>query len=218
MHDDPTSDPRVLVAAANLRDLGGLTTTEGLRVRTGLLFRAGYLCDLDGPDRDALDSLGIRTILDLRRPTEVAARPHPEMDGVEIVQTSVSSDDNEFAVLANAMLDPDSEPLGPDHIAAYFRGNVTDRLDRYRPVFEAATDPGRYPLLFNCTAGKDRTGTAVALSPHAAYGMVDGVFQQALLGFLTGDDPHALDTLRAEVRDLLPLALRPVPVGAGAGA
>ncbi len=61
-------------------------------------------------------------------------------------------------------------------------------------------------------------GTTVALSPHAAYGMVDGVFQQALLGFLTGDDPHALDTLRTEVRDLLPLTLRPVPVGAGAGA
>jgi len=177
MHGDPISDPRVLVAAANLRDLGGLTTTEGLRVRTGLLFRAGYLCDLDGPDRDVLDSLGIRTILDLRRPTEVAARPHPEMDGVEIVQTSVSSDDNEFAVLANAMLDPDSEPLGPDHIAAYFRGNVTDRLDRYRPVFEAATDPGRYPLLFNCTAGKDRTG------------FVAGI----LLRLLGVDEPTVLD-------------------------
>ena len=158
MHGDPISDPRVLVAGANLRDLGGLTTIEGRRVRTGLLFRSGYLCDLTGPDRDVLDSLGLRTILDLRRPTEAAARPHPAIAGVEVVQLSVSSDDNEFAVLANAMLDPDAEPLGPDHIAGYFRGNVTDRLDRYRPVFHAATDPGRLPLLFNCTAGKDRTG------------------------------------------------------------
>ncbi len=61
-------------------------------------------------------------------------------------------------------------------------------------------------------------GTEVALGRHAAYGMVDGVFQQALLGFLSGEDPHALDTLRTEVRDLLPLTLRPAPVGAGAGA
>ncbi|WP_308015289.1 hypothetical protein [Pseudonocardia sp. ICBG1293] len=44
------------------------------------------------------------------------------------------------------------------------------------------------------------------------------MFQQALLGFLVGDDPHALDTLRTEVRDLLPLTLRPAPVGAGTGA
>ena len=158
MHGDPISDRRVLVAGANLRDLGGLTTIEGRRVRTGLLFRSGHLCDLAGPDRDVLDSLGIRTIVDLRRPTEVAARPHPAIAGVEVVNLSVSSDDNEFAVLASSVLDPDAEPLGPDHIAGYFRGNVTDRLDRYRPVFEAATDPGRHPLLFNCTAGKDRTG------------------------------------------------------------
>ncbi|MFG1636460.1 TetR/AcrR family transcriptional regulator [Pseudonocardia alni] len=61
-------------------------------------------------------------------------------------------------------------------------------------------------------------GTEVALGRHAAYGMVDGVFQQALLGFLSGEDPHALDTLRTEVRDLLPLTLRPAPVGAGDGA
>ena len=126
MPDAETTDPRVLVTTANLRDLGGLTTTGGRRVRSGLLFRSGYLYDLAGPDRMAVDSLGLRTIIDLRRPTEVADRPHPAMAGVDIIQVSVSSDDNEFAVLANAMLDPDAEPIGPDRIAAYFRGNVTD--------------------------------------------------------------------------------------------
>ena len=40
---------------------------------------------------------------------------------------------------------------------------MTDRLDRYRPVFEVATDPDRLPLLFNCTAGKDRTGVVAAV-------------------------------------------------------
>ena len=42
-----TSDPRVLVVAANLRDLGGLATTDGRAVRTGRLFRSGYLSDLE---------------------------------------------------------------------------------------------------------------------------------------------------------------------------
>ena len=158
MPDAAITDPRVLLPTANLRDLGGLTTTDGRRVRTGLLFRSGYLCDLARADRMALDSLGLRTIVDLRRPAEVADRPHPAMAGVEVIQASVSSDDNEFAVVANSMLDSNVKPIGPDRIAAYFRGNVTDRLDRYRPVFAAATNPGRYPLLFNCTSGKDRTG------------------------------------------------------------
>ena len=158
-----TSDPRVLVVAANLRDLGGLATTDGRAVRTGRLFRSGYLSDLEVSGRATVDALGLRTIVDLRRPTEVAARPHPDLPDCEVVGISVSDDDNEFAVVANAMVDPDAEPLGPDHITSYFRTLVTDRLDRYRPVFEVATDPDRLPLLFNCTAGKDRTGVLAAV-------------------------------------------------------
>ena len=73
-----TSDPRVLVVAANLRDLGGLATTDGRAVRTGRLFRSGYLSDLEVSGRATVDALGLRTIVDLRRPTEVAARPHPD--------------------------------------------------------------------------------------------------------------------------------------------
>ena len=158
-----TSDPRVLVVAANLRDLGGLATTDGRAVRPGRLFRSGYLSDLEVSGRATVDALGLRTIVDLRRPTEVAARPHPDLPACEVVGISVSDDDNEFTVLANAMVDPDAEPLGPDHITSYFRTLVTDRLDRYRPVFEVATDPDRLPLLFNCTAGKDRTGVVAAV-------------------------------------------------------
>ena len=157
------SGPRVLVGAANLRDLGGLATTGGRTVQTGRLFRSGHLCDLEVPDRATIDALGLRTIVDLRRPTEVATRPHPDLPGCEVVGISVSDDDNEFAVVANAMVDPDAEPLGPDHVTSYFRTLVTDRLDRYLPVFEVATDPDRLPLLFNCTAGKDRTGVVAAV-------------------------------------------------------
>ena len=43
-------------------------------------------------------------------------------------------------------------------LEGYFRNTVTNRLDGYRPVFEAATDPDRQPLLFHCMGGKDRTG------------------------------------------------------------
>ncbi len=157
------SDPRVLVETANLRDLGGLATTDGRTVRTGQLFRSGHLCDLEVPGRATIDALGLRTIVDLRRPTEVARRPHPDLPGCEVVGISVSDDDNEFTVVANAMVDPDAEPLGPDHVTSYFRTLVADRLDRYRPVFEVATDPDRLPLLFNCTAGKDRTGVVAAI-------------------------------------------------------
>ncbi|MDG2428613.1 MAG: tyrosine-protein phosphatase [Acidimicrobiales bacterium] len=158
-----SANPRVLVRSANLRDLGGLTTPDGRTVRSGRLFRSGHLCDLDVRDRAIVTALGLRTIVDLRRPTEIANRPHPDLPDVEIIAVSVSTDDNEFAVVANAMIDPNAEPLGPGHITNYFRTLVTERIERYQTVLELATDPDRQPLLFNCTAGKDRTGMVAAL-------------------------------------------------------
>src|SRR3954452_20868336 len=54
------------------------------------------------------------------------------------------------------------------------------------------------------------SGTEVAMSPSAAYGVLDGLFQQALLAYLTGDEQAALDTLDAlvgQVHGLMPLTL-----------
>ena len=103
----------MLVAEANLRDLGDLPTTDGRTVRTGRLFRSGYLCDLQGSALATVEGLGLRTIIDLRRPDEIRNRPHPDFDGTEVVHVSVSADDNEFAVLANRMeVDPSAIP-GP---------------------------------------------------------------------------------------------------------
>jgi protein-tyrosine phosphatase len=156
-------DPRVILTAANLRDLGGLPTSDGSTVRTGCLFRSGHLCDLDDAGLSVVGALGVRTIVDLRRPVEIAERPHPDLPGAEVVHCQVSDDDNEFAVVANMLDDAEGTIDGPTAVEDYFRRNVDGRLDAYRPVFRLATDPARLPLLFNCTAGKDRTGFVAAV-------------------------------------------------------
>ena len=176
------ADPRVLIASANLRDLGGLTTIDGQRIRTGRLFRSGHLSELDGTEAAILGGLGLRTIIDLRRPSEVADFPTPDLDGVDRLWMSVSPEDSEFAVAANLLFGEQPERFDtaedsgfavaanllfgnqPEQVdiatmlEGYFRNTVTNRLDGYRPVFEAATDPDRQPLLFHCMGGKDRTG------------------------------------------------------------
>jgi AcrR family transcriptional regulator len=53
------------------------------------------------------------------------------------------------------------------------------------------------------------SGRSPARTPPAAYGLLDGIFQQALLGHLTGRAP-ALDDLVDQVRDLMPYLLEPV--------
>ena len=176
------ADPRVLIASANLRDLGGLATIDGQRVRAGRLFRSGHLSELDRAEAAILGGLGLRTIIDLRRPSEVADFPTPDLDGVDHLWMSVSPEDSEFAVAANLLFGEQPERVDtaedsgfavaanllfgnqPEQVdiatmlEGYFRNTVTNRLDGYRPVFEAATDPDRQPLLFHCMGGKDRTG------------------------------------------------------------
>lgn len=53
-------------------------------------------------------------------------------------------------------------------------------------------------------------GRPVALAPAAAYGVLDGLFQQALLGSQTGDEAAAqrvLDSLVGQVHHLMPMML-----------
>ncbi len=50
------------------------------------------------------------------------------------------------------------------------------------------------------------SGRSVAMTPAAAYGVLDGVFQQALLAHISGS-PTALDDLVAQVHGLMPLVL-----------
>jgi hypothetical protein len=46
------------------------------------------------------------------------------------------------------------------------------------------------------------------MTPAAAYGVLDGVFQRALLAHISGS-PTALDDLVAQVHGLMPLVLAP---------
>tara|TARA_B100000686_G_C16665993_1_gene903621 strand:+ start:316 stop:1116 length:801 start_codon:yes stop_codon:yes gene_type:complete len=153
------TNARVLIASANFRDIGGLRTVDGYQVRTGRLFRSGHLSHLNDTEKKVLTALDLRTVVDLRRPSEISNFPTPDMNEVCQISISVSSEDNEFAVVANLVSNNAPEQKNSrELIQSYFRKNITERLDNFIPVFDAATDPNHHPLLFHCMAGKDRTG------------------------------------------------------------
>lgn len=61
------------------------------------------------------------------------------------------------------------------------------------------------------------SGVAPVTDSPAAYGVLDGLFQQALLGHTSGDE-QALARLQAQVRVVVDLVFpAPVPAGAGVG-
>jgi len=140
-------------ACLNVRDLGGLTTADGRRVRRGAIVRSDQLCRLDDGGRRALLAHGVRTVIDLRTPAEAEKDPDPTWHQQGVDYVLVPQQDQQFwASIEPARTRAERDALVLDqraeHIAAMARA-------------VANSVPGG--VLIHCLAGKDRTGIAVAL-------------------------------------------------------
>jgi protein tyrosine/serine phosphatase len=138
----------------NARDLGGYATGDGRETRWGAVVRSASLAALSEAGRAAVADYGVRAIVDLRLPAELADDPNPfaEPGDHGIVYTNVS------------FIDPAAAP--PDAVSTLAE-DYLQMLDRYRVgVAEAMTAVARAPegaVLIHCAAGKDRTGLISAL-------------------------------------------------------
>lgn len=153
-----------LDGAANVRDVGGLATTDGRRTRPGALLRADNLQDLTAADVAALQAWGVRTVLDLRHPAEVEAHgPGPLAPVVVHRQVSLIPQVPEGEA-AQAAVPSREHRAGehPTHMELFYLGYVQDAPEGLARVLTAIADDG--PALVHCAAGKDRTGVVVALA------------------------------------------------------
>lgn len=159
-------------SVANLRDLGGTPLAGGRTVRSGLVFRAGALDRFDPAGDPAVAGLGLRTVVDLRTDAERAERPDRLPDGARLVVADALADAVSAhgappaARLRRVLADPVAaeQHLGGGRARTVFedlyRGLVTSASARaaYGTLLRELAADGAGPLLFHCTAGKDRTG------------------------------------------------------------
>ena len=156
--------PRTIAldGVTNFRDLGGYETRDGRRVRHGMVFRAAALRGLTAADIVRLSALPLRTICDLRGTREMAMMPSPAIPGAEylplVIEPRIGASLRDLLRRQQA--------TGEDVIAilrtAYIT-YVTEHLPVYRRLFALILEADRLPLVFHCTAGKDRTGVGAAL-------------------------------------------------------
>lgn len=150
-----------LSGASNFRDLGGYTGTGGRTVRWRRLFRSDHLAALTPDDAEVFHDLGVTRVFDLRGVAERAAVPY-DLPGVTQYPLSIEPT---VVQRMTDLLDA-GEELTPEHTVELmqhtYRAFVNDNADRFRTLFEhlLANDD---PLVFHCTAGKDRTGFAAAM-------------------------------------------------------
>ncbi|MEV0319577.1 tyrosine-protein phosphatase [Streptomyces sp. NPDC050658] len=171
-HPRPAADGVRLIplqGAVNTRDLGGYRTYDGEQVRYGRVFRADALTKLTDADLGTLAKLGLKKVVDYRVPAEV------QYDGPDRLPPGLTAtarpvnDNGLFTTLMTVIGSKDpvkqEEMLGNGKAEAFMR-------DVYRTFVADGTNRGQFaatlrdiarggdaaPLLFHCTAGKDRTG------------------------------------------------------------
>jgi len=152
----------------NLRELGGIRVRDGRAVKRGCFYRSGALCSLNSDELRQLEQLGIREVLDLRSDREALEMPDPILAGVRRVRISamidLAGDDVDYspAVMEENARGEHGSAEEMNHTMNLFYESMLFGNPAWTELFRCLED-GDVPLLFHCTAGKDRTGTAAAL-------------------------------------------------------
>lgn len=173
---------RPLEGTTNFRDLGGYGTAAGRALRWGVLFRSSSLAQLTERDLDHLAGLGLRTICDFRGDDERAEAPSrlPAASPPRVVHLGIRP--KVSGPLQEILRTGETGGIDVrDLVIAAYRAYARDHVRQYRGLFEELSDPGNYPLLFHCAAGKDRTGFAAAIVLSALGVPRDTVFEDYVL-------------------------------------
>lgn len=172
----------------NFRDYGNYAGADGARIKSRLLWRSAQHGDASDQDLADMHALGIKTVIDLRGPSERDAKPcrrHAEFDAEVLFHP------DETAGLALHTEAADGVITAAEARAAMirlyegipFRTNLVAMIRQYFEVLRRADGPS----LVHCVAGKDRTGFAVALAQHVLGVSPDDITADYVLTNLAGN-------------------------------
>lgn len=117
------------------------------------MFRSNGFHDLTPSDVAAFrDDLRISTIIDLRGPQEIAREGPGPLDGIDVRRLNLP------------LLDEATDHPGAfDDPAERYRGYLRVAGANVVRALETMADADALPLVFHCTAGRDRTGVVAAI-------------------------------------------------------
>lgn len=204
----------------NTRDLGGMVTENGRRIRKGMLFRSGLLAHATEEDLKHLSGMGLRRIYDFRDTRERTEAPDPGIPGAVnlhlpvLPETApgVTRGEEAEADAAKMFLGFIEEPRRAlDMMAENYRKFVEHPQCRrqygtfLRDILEQASEADKKEekaaFLWHCFGGKDRAGFgAMILEEILGVDRESIVADYMLTNRFTGD---ATDLMAEQYRDRL---------------
>ena len=152
--------------AHNFRDLGGYKTEDGRRIKWGKIYRSDNLHSLTDEDVKYLSRLNIKSVVDFRSDEERESEPDrltPDMTQV-LLPIKFQPKELDDETLKNLMKNLTFGTLDSSNLLTDFNiVIVKDFAEEYKKFFRHVIENNAEPIVFHCTAGKDRAGFASAM-------------------------------------------------------
>lgn len=149
----------------NFRDLGGFPTIDGKIVKSGVFYRSCKLSCWKSDELEILNSMKIKTILDLRTDYESYDDPDPSIQNIQIYRVSGMRELDgvgvDFSSVGIRKMNLKNSELAQHMEELYV--NMMFNNQAFKFMWMIINDVDSYPLLFHCASGKDRTGALAAL-------------------------------------------------------
>lgn len=193
----PVNRPLALAGSRNTRELGGYATADGKITRTHAFLRSDGLSRLTDADLHKLLDYGVGCVVDLRSEKEIAEAPSrlAGVPGVDYYQVHML-DRAASQGFAGGM---------PDHMGQVYVQLLADHSGDFVRVFRIFAAHQNTTVLFNCAAGKDRTGVTAMLLLLLA-----GVPEETVVADYSTSEAN-MRQLFALQREQLAKAGKPVP-------
>lgn len=148
----------------NFRAVGNIKNIDGRTLKEGKFYRSGHLNKLKEKSFDELEKLGIKEIIDLRNSKEIAQKPDHLPGNIIYKNYSAFEDEGDQLDQAKKLVlkgkvdgsDADTRML------EFYKDYVTENPEIIKKIINEILESDQ-PILYHCTAGKDRTGITTAL-------------------------------------------------------
>lgn len=164
-YESATDDPRHvrLLGQPNFRDVGGYKTNDGKTVKRGLVFRSGELPRLTDEDVSKLERLGIKTVVNFLTEVETKTRGKDRVPyGAREIPQPIETEGGLVAAANEARKTADFSKLPPNINSQVHRMLVNEAKPQYAALLKEIASADE-PLVFHCSHGVHRTGTATAI-------------------------------------------------------
>lgn len=164
----------------NFRYLSNIKNTEGKTIKDSILYRSGDLSNLKNSNK--LKQLNLGEIIDLRTKNEVTKKPDIIPEQIIYKNYAAFQDQEDQLNQAKKLVLKGKVNADDAHqrMLKFYRDYVTENPETIKKIITEILESNQ-PILYHCTAGKDRTGMITALIMTILKFDNDVIFQEYLM-------------------------------------